>query len=56
MTAKLTITNGQDEELQRAQPVGGLEQGEPVIPEGVREGRHGAISSRNLKRGPRFSF
>jgi hypothetical protein len=45
---KLTVTNGQDEELQRTQPVGGFEHGEPVVPEGVREGRHGDVSS-NLK-------
>ncbi len=37
---KLTVTNGQDQELQRAKTVGRLQHGKPVVPEGVRERRH----------------
>jgi hypothetical protein len=37
---KLTVTNGQNQELQSAEAVGRLQHGEPVVPEGVWERRH----------------
>ncbi len=36
----LTIISGSGEQLQVAQPVGGLQQFVPLEPQGVREGRH----------------